>query len=66
MVGSPQLYEVPAGTIPLVILVGVTLNNNPLQTVVLIELITAVGLTVTNTVKVAPIQFPSVALGVTV
>jgi hypothetical protein len=66
IVGSDQLYVVPTGTIPLVILVGVTLNSNPLQTVALIGLITAVGLTVTSTVKVAPIQFPSVAVGVIV
>jgi hypothetical protein len=31
--GAVQLYVVPVGTIPLVMLVGVTLNNTPLHVV---------------------------------
>ena len=56
--GTDQLYKVPAGTIPFVILVGVTLNATPLQLTVLIAVITAVGLIVTVTVNAAPVQLP--------
>ena len=56
--GVDQLYKVPDGTIPFVILVGVTLNATPLQLTVLIAVITAVGLIVTVTVKAAPVQLP--------
>ena len=56
--GVDQLYKVPDGTIPLVMLVGVTLNATPLQLTVLIAVITAVGLIVTVTVNAAPVQLP--------
>ena len=51
--GADQLYNVPAGTIPLVRLVGVTLKITPLHVTVVIAVITAVGFRVTVTVKVA-------------
>ncbi len=57
-VGTDQLYKVPAGTIPFVLLVGLTVNVTPLQLTVVIALITAVGLMVTVTVNVAPVQLP--------
>jgi hypothetical protein len=44
-------------------LVGEIRNGNPLQTVVLIALISGVGLTETNTVNTEPVQLP--AIGVT-
>ena len=56
--GALQLYRVPAGTMPLVPLVGVNVNDTPLQLTVVIWLITAVGLIVTVTVNVAPVQLP--------
>jgi hypothetical protein len=63
--GRSQVYLVLAGTIPLVISVGVTLNVVPLQIVALMAVITAFGFTVTNTVNVAPTQSPKVVVGVT-
>jgi hypothetical protein len=63
--GRSQVYLVLAGTIPLVISVGVTLNVVPLQIVALMAVITAFGFTVTSTVNVAPTQFPKVDVGVT-
>ena len=51
-VGKTQVYLVPAGTIPLVPFTGLTVNSIPPQTVVVISVITAIGLTVTVTVKV--------------
>ena len=62
--GTAQLYVVPAGTVPLVPLTGVTINPTPLQTVVVMAVINGCGLTVTVTVKVAPVQLPE--SGVTV
>ena len=62
--GALQLYNVPAGTIPLVRFVGLTVKATPLQLTVLIAVITAVGLIVTVTVKTAPVQVP--VIGVTV
>jgi hypothetical protein len=53
-VGSFQLYKVPFGTIPFVTLVGDTTNISPLHDALLIAVISAVGLTVTSTVNVAP------------
>ncbi len=50
--GALQLYVVPAGTIPLLPLVGVALNNTPLHPTAVIALITALGFTVTVTVNV--------------
>jgi hypothetical protein len=57
-VGTDQLYKVPAGTIPFVRFTGLTVNNTPLQLTVVNALITAVGLIVTVTVNVAPVQLP--------
>ncbi len=57
-VGASQLYNVPAGTIPFVPSVGLTVNATPLQLTVVIAVTTAVGLTVTVTVNVAPVQLP--------
>ena len=51
--GADQLYKAPAGTIPLVLLVGVTVNVTPLHVTVVIAVITAVGFKVTVTVKLA-------------
>ena len=56
--GALQLYKVPAGTIPLVRFVGLTVNATPLQLTELIAVITAVGLIVIVTVNVAPVQLP--------
>ena len=56
--GADQLYNVPAGTIPLVRFVGVTLKITPLQVTVVIAVITAVGFKVTVTVKLDPVQTP--------
>ena len=50
-VGTDHVYSVPAGTIPLVPLVGVTLKATPLQLTVVIAVITAVGLMLTVTVN---------------
>ena len=61
--GTDQLYVVPAGTIPLVTSVGVTVNNTPLQLTVLIAVITAVAFNVTVTENTAPVQLP--VIGVT-
>jgi len=62
--GALHAYVVPAGTIPFVIFDGLSVNNTPLQLIVLIAVITAVGLIVTVTVNTAPVQLPLV--GVTV
>ena len=62
--GAGQVYIVPAGTIPLVISVGVVVNEVPLQMAAVIALIVAIGLTVTVTVKAAPLQLPDT--GVTI
>jgi hypothetical protein len=65
--GPLQLYNVFAGTIPFLILVGLTSNDAPLHIVVLISVITAFGFTYTTTVNVAPTQLPGAgAVGVTV
>ena len=48
----------PSGTIPLTVSTGLTVNATPLQLTELIAVITAVGLTVTVTVNVAPVQLP--------
>ena len=64
-IGELQLYTVPAGIIPLVPLVGVTVKLTPLHDTVEIELISAVGGNVTVTVKKVPTQ-PDGVLGVTI
>jgi hypothetical protein len=56
--GTDQLYKVPAGTMPSIRFVGVTVNVTPLHTIVLIALITAVGFNVTVTVKLDPVHTP--------
>ena len=56
--GALQLYNVPAGTMPLVRFVGLTVKATPLQLIELIAVITAVGLIVIVTVNVAPVQLP--------
>ena len=56
--GALQLYNVPAGTIPSVRLVGLTVKATPLQLTELIAVITAVGLIVIVTVNVAPVHDP--------
>ena len=58
MIGADQLYVVPAGTIPLLPLVGVTLKKSPLHTVAVIAVITAFGLTVTVNWNLDPVQLP--------
>lgn len=56
----------PAGTIPLVMLAGVTVNADSLQTVDVIAVIAGFGFTVTVTVNVGPVQVPAGDVGVTV
>ena len=62
--GALQLYRVPAGTMPLVPLVGVTVNDTPLQLTVVIGVITAVGFRLTVKLNEPPIQLP--VTGVTI
>ena len=64
-VGALQLYNVPAGTIPFVPSVGVTVNDTPLQVTLVIAVTLAVGLIVTVTVNVVPAPQLTV-VGVTV
>ena len=64
-VGADHEYNVPAGTIPFVPLVGVTVNNTPLQLTPVIAVTAAEGFTDTVTVNAAPVpQFADV--GVTI
>ena len=63
-VGADQLYVVPVGTTPFVVLTGVELKATPLQTVVVIAVMAGFGLAVTVTVNGVPAQLPEV--GVTV
>ena len=62
--GALQLYKVPDGTMPFVPLVGVNVNNTPLQVIVVIAVTLATGLIVTVTAKLAPVHVPDT--GVTV
>jgi hypothetical protein len=62
--GTDQLYVVPGGTTPLVILAGVKVKVPPLHIVPVIPEIPGFGFTVTITVKSVPAQLPDV--GVTV
>ena len=57
-IGNDQLYVVPAGTIPLVILTGVTVNAVPLHVIVVIAVIDATGSTLTVIEKILPVQLP--------
>jgi len=61
---APHEYVVPAGTTPLVIFIGVEVNVPPLHIVAVMSVTEGIGLTVTVTVNVAPVQLP--AVGVTV
>ena len=54
-VGTLQVYVVPLGTIPLVLLTGVTLNVTPPQAVPVIGVITAVGFNVNVNINEAPV-----------
>jgi len=56
--GGFHVNVVPDGMIPFTPLVGVTVKPVPLQVMEVIALITAVGFTVTVTVKVDPVQLP--------
>ena len=60
--GALHAYVVPAGTMPFVPFTGVTLNNVPVTTVVLISVIVATGLIFTATVNDAPAQLPDTGL----
>ncbi len=62
-IGTSQLYNVPIGTIPLVKFVGDETNSAPLQTTVVIAVISGVGFTNTVTVNILPSQLP--AFGIT-
>ena len=64
-VGVPQLYVVPVGTMFPPPFAGVTMNPIPLHVDAVCGVVTdGVGVTVTVTVKFAPVQLPD--LGVTV
>ena len=60
-VGVDHLYVVPAGMTP----VGVYEKATVLQVTPVCEVIVAIGLTVTDTVKGAPAHVPGVVVGVT-
>ena len=62
--GNAQLYVVPAGTIPFVILTGFVLKFPPLHIFSVIGFIAGFGFTVMITVNVAPTH--GFAVGVTV
>ena len=62
--GMSQVYVVPAGTIPLLTLNGVAVNDPPLHIVEVMSVIEGRGFTVTVTVKLVPVQLPE--RGVTV
>jgi len=64
IVGKPQVYEVPAGTTPLMPFVGLATNVEPLHIADVMLLIAGTGFTVMDTVNVDPVQLPDV--GVTV
>ena len=57
-VGAPHVNEVPAGMIPLMPSVGVTLKVAPVQIVAVIGVIVAIALTVTTSENWAPVQLP--------
>ena len=54
-IGADQLYNVPLGTIPLVLFTGVALKVTPLQVVAVIGVITAVGFKVNVKINDAPV-----------
>jgi hypothetical protein len=55
-VGASHLYKVPEGTSPSCVSFGETEKGEPEHTDVLREFIVAIGLTVTVTVNVLPVQ----------
>jgi hypothetical protein len=55
-VGGDQLYVTPDGTMPLVPLVGLTVNPEPLHAGLVIAVIAGVGFIVAVTVKGVPLQ----------
>ena len=57
-IGADQLYNVPAGIIPLVPSVGVILKLVPLQITAVNAFTLAFGFTVTVTANTAPVQLP--------
>ena len=61
-VGAAQVYVVPAGTMPLLPFTGLTVNGELLNTVDVIALITATGLTVMIALNVLPVQVPDVGV----
>ena len=61
-VGTPHVYNVPAGTIPLVRLVGVTVKLTLSQVITEIAETLATGLIVTVTVNTGPSQAPVVGI----
>ena len=61
--GLPQVYVVPAGTIPFVIFTGVDVKPLPEQLMLVMALITGVGLIVTLRLKLLPTQ-PAGLVGV--
>jgi hypothetical protein len=63
-VGTPQLYKLAIGTMPLVPFDGVTTNGTPLHVTVVIAFTSGVGFSVTITVNAAPTQLPD--FGITV
>lgn len=62
--GAVQIYVVPAGTVPLVTLTGVTVKVPPLQITAVIGVTEGFGLIVTTIVNGVPVQVPD--KGVTV
>lgn len=61
-VGVDQLNFVPEGMIPLVPSVGVSINEIPLQVVLLIGVIMASGLRLSVRVNAAPTQVPDLGV----
>ena len=57
-VGAAQLYVVPDGTMPLVPSTGDAVKPVPPQVVEVMAVMAGLGLTVTVTVKVDPVQLP--------
>jgi hypothetical protein len=57
-IGASQLYDVPAGTTPFVVLSGEMLKAISLHTVEVIDVIDGLGFTVTIIVKSLPVQLP--------
>ena len=56
--GAAHVNVVPAGTTPLIPFAGVTTKASPLHSLLSIDVSAGVGLIVTSTVNVAPVQIP--------